>query len=92
MLYRNTIKLVIKMSSPKPLEILIQKRDKNYYHARIKDTKYSCDDVDIYTTLGRLVFENQEIFNVKITVEHKESVKKTIGGKLFNTNPGSSLP
>lgn len=81
------------MTTPKPLlEILIQKRDRHYYHARVKDTKCSCDDVDIYTTLGRLVFENQETFNVEIVVEHKESSKKIGGGKLFNTNPGSSLP
>lgn len=81
------------MTEPKPkLEVLIQKRDKHYYHARIKNTKYTSDDVDIYTTLGRLVFENQETFNVEIIVEHKETTKKIGVGKLFNTNPGSSLP
>ena len=79
-------------TNPKPFEILIQKRDKHYYHARVKDTKHTADDVDIYTTLGRLVFENQDLFNVKIVVEHKETSKKISGGKLFNTNPGSSLP
>lgn len=75
----------------KPTEIIITKHDKNYYHARIKDTKRSADDCDIYTTIGRLVFEHQDVFNVKITIESKESPKKKHGG-LFNTNPGSSLP
>ena len=77
---------------PKPIEIIIEKHDKNYYHARVKDTKYSSNDCDIYTTLGRLVFEHQDVFNVKITIESKESPKKKHGGGLFNTNPGSSLP
>ena len=80
------------MTEPKPkTEIVVEKYDKNYYHARIKDTKYSTSDVDIYTTVGRLVFERQDIFNVKITVESKEPPKKKLGG-MFNTNPGSSLP
>ena len=70
---------------PKP-EIIIEKYDKNYYHARIKDTKYSADECDIISTIGRLVFEHQDLFNVKIIVESK---KKNDG--LFNTNPGSSL-
>ena len=76
-----------------PIEIIIEKHDKNYYHAHIKDTKYSTSDADIHTTIGRLVFEHQDLFGVKITVESKEVSPKTkrIGG-LFNTNPGSSLP
>jgi len=73
-------------------EIVIEKYDKNYYHARIKDTKYSTSDSEIYTTIGRLVFEHQDLFNVKITVESKDSPKKKHGGGLFNTYPGSSLP
>ena len=75
-----------------PLEIIIEKHDKNYYHAHIKDTKYSTSDVDIHTTIGRLVFENQDFFNVKISIESKDTPKKKKGGLLFNTNPGSSLP
>jgi hypothetical protein len=75
---------------PKP-EILVEKYDKNCYHARIKDTKYSADECDIPTVVGRLVFEHQDIFNVKITVESKEPLKKKLGGMFHNTNPGSSL-
>ena len=78
---------------PKP-EIIIEKYDKNYYHARIKDTKYSASDTEIHTAIGRLVFEHQDFFNVKITVEPKDMPKKRRGGMFntFNTNPGSSLP
>ena len=72
-------------------EIVIEKYDKNYYHARIKDTKYSTSDCEIYTTIGRLVFEHQDLFNVKINVESKDAPKKK-RGDMFNTNPGSSLP
>jgi hypothetical protein len=78
-------------NKPKTIEIVITKHDKDYYHARIKDTKRSADDCDIYSTIGRLVFENQDTFNVKIIVESKDPVKKKKGGLLFNTNPGSSL-
>ena len=75
----------------KPTEIIITKHDKNYYHARIKDTKRSANDCDIHSTIGRLVFENQDFFNVKISIESKDAPKKKKGGLLFNTNPGSSL-
>ena len=79
------------MTTEKPkLEVIVKKYDKNYYRARIKDTKYSADECDIISTIGRLVFEHQDIFNVKITVESKEPPKKKLGG-VFNTNPGSSL-
>ena len=79
------------MTTEKPkLEVIVKKYDKNYYRARIKDTKYSADECDIISTIGRLVFEHQDIFNVKITVESKEPPKKKLGG-MFNTNPGSSL-
>lgn len=81
------------MTEPKPKpEIIVEKYDKNYYHARIKDTKYSTSDYDIYTAIGRLVFEHQDLFEIKITVESKELAKKKRIGGLFNTNPGSSLP
>ena len=80
------------MTDTKPkLEIIITKHDKNYYHARIKDTKRSANDCDIHSTIGRLVFENQDTFNVKINIESKDTPKKKKGGLLFNTNPGSSL-
>jgi hypothetical protein len=82
------------MTTEKPkLEIVIEKYDKNCYHARIKDTKYSADECDVPTVIGRLVFEHQDLFGVKITIESKEPPKKKISrGGLFNTNPGSSLP
>jgi hypothetical protein len=73
-------------------EIIVEKYDKNYYHARIKDTKHYTDDSEIYTAIGRLVFEHQDLFNVKITVESKDVPKKKKTGGMFNTNPGSSLP
>lgn len=80
------------MTTEKPTpEIIVKKYDKNYYHARIGGTKYSSTDVEIYTTIGRLVFEHQDLFNVKITVESKDAPKKK-HGDMFNTNPGSSLP
>ena len=79
-------------NKPKTIEIAITKHDKDYYKARVKDTKRSADDCDIYSAIGRLVFENQDTFNVKISIESKKDpVKKKIGGLLFNTNPGSSL-
>lgn len=79
-------------NKPKTIEIVIEKYGKDYYHARIKDTKRSADDCDIHSTIGRLIFENQDFFNVKIGIESKKDpVKKKIGGLLFNTNPGSSL-
>jgi hypothetical protein len=83
------------MTTEKPKhEIIVEKHDKNYYHARVKDTKYSADECDIISTIGRLVFEHQDFFNVKITVEPKDMPKKKRGGMFntFNTNPGSSLP
>ena len=80
------------MTDPKPKhEIIVEKHDKNYYRARVKDTKYSADECDIISTIGRLVFEHQDFFNVKITVESKEPPKKKLGGMFHNTNPGSSL-
>ena len=77
-----------------PLEIIIEKHDKNYYHARVKDTKYCADECDVPTVIGKLVFEHQDLFGVKITVESKDIVKRKRGGMFnaFNTNPGSSLP
>ena len=72
------------MTEPKPKpEIIVEKYDKNCYHARIKDTKYSADECDIPTVVGRLVFEHQDFFNVKITVESKEpDKKKSVGGHV----------
>lgn len=75
------------MTNPKPLEITISKNGKHHYHARVKDTKCTCDEIDIPTTIGRLVFENQDMFNVKISIESNKKHKNP-----FNTNPGSSLP
>lgn len=74
------------MTNTPKLEIVINKHDKHDYHARIKDTKRTADDVDIYTVIGRLVFENQDVFDVKINIESKKKVG------FLNTNPGSSLP
>lgn len=82
------------MTEKSKIEIVIEKHDKNYYRARVEDTKRFADECDIYSTIGRLVFENQDIFNVKITIESKKKddpVKKKKDGLLFNTNPGSSL-
>jgi len=79
------------MVEPKPKsEIIVEKYDKNYYHAKIKGTKHFTDDCEIYTTIGRLVFEHQDLLNLKITIESKNT-SKTKHGILFNTNPGSSL-
>lgn len=78
---------------PKPKELIIEKHDKHYYRVSIKDTKYYSEDTDIYTTIGKLVFNHQDVFNVKIDVRSKknDTIKKKKGGLLFNTNPGSSL-